>query len=138
MSEQFGVCLRELSCGVAEEVAFGRRLRNEAVTVDKLHEHCGKELAERVAGRHVLAIQDTTELNDQRHARRTRGLGTVGNGTDVGLFLHPTLAIDGENGAATFQSSIYPKRAMPPHAARRLAAPLYRVIRSTPPQSPSE
>jgi hypothetical protein len=26
------------------------------------------------------------------------GLGTVGNGTDVGLFLHPTLAIDGENG----------------------------------------
>jgi hypothetical protein len=98
MSEQFGVCLRKLSCGVAEEVAFGRWLRNEAVTVEELHEHCGKEIANRVAGRHVLAIQDTTELSYQRHARRTRGLGTVGNGTEVGLFLHPTLAIDAENG----------------------------------------
>lgn len=97
MSEKFDVCLRELSCDVAEEVAFGRWLRNEAVTVEELHEHCGKEIAGRVAGRHVLAIQDTTELNYQRHARRTRGLGTVGNGTDVGLFLHPTLAIDAES-----------------------------------------
>ena len=97
MAEKFGVCLRALSCDVAEEVAFGRWLRNEAVTVEELHEHCGKEIANRVAGRHVLAIQDTTELNYQRHARRTRGLGTVGNGTDLGLFLHPTLAIDAES-----------------------------------------
>lgn len=97
MAENFGVCLRALACDVAEEVAFGRWLRNEAVTVEELHEHCGKEVAGRVAGRHVLAIQDTTELNYQRHARRTRGLGTVGNGTDVGLFVHPTLAIDAES-----------------------------------------
>lgn len=98
MAEKFGVRLRRLSRDVAEEVAFGRWLRNKAVTVEELHEHCGKEIAGRVAGRHVLAIQDTTELNYQRHARRTRGLGTVGNGTDVGLFLHPTLAIDAKNG----------------------------------------
>lgn len=98
MAENFGVRLRRLSCDVAEEVGFGRWLRNKAVTVEELHEHCGKEIAGRVAGRHVLAIQDTTELNYQRHARRTRGLGTVGNGTDVGLFLHPTLAIDAANG----------------------------------------
>lgn len=97
MSEQYDVCLRELSCDFAEEVAFGRFLRNEAVTAKELHEHCGKDIASRVAGRHVLAIQDTTELNYQRHARRTRGLGTVGNGTDVGLFLHPTLAIDADS-----------------------------------------
>jgi hypothetical protein len=97
MAEKFDVCLRALSCDVAEEVAFGRWLRNEAVTVEELHEHCGKEIADRVAGRHVMAIQDTTELNYQRHARRTRGLGTVGNGTDLGLFLHPTLAIDAES-----------------------------------------
>jgi hypothetical protein len=98
MSEQFGVCLRKLSCGIAEEVAFGRWLRNEAVTVKELHEHCGKEIAGRVAGHHVLAIQDTTEPSYQRHARRTRGLGTVRNGTEVGLFLHPPLAIDAKNG----------------------------------------
>jgi Transposase DDE domain len=98
MAEKFVVRLHALACDRAEEVAFGRWLRNEAVTVEELHEHCGKEIADRVAGRHVLAIQDTTELNYQRHARRTRGLGTVGNGTDAGLFLHPTLAIDAENG----------------------------------------
>jgi hypothetical protein len=50
------------------------------------------------AGRHVLAIQDTTELNYQAHARRVSGLGTVGNGTDVGLFLHPLLAVDATDG----------------------------------------
>ena len=89
MAEKFGVCLRVLSCDVAEEVGFGRWLRNEAVTVEELHEHCGKEIAGRVAGCHVLAIQDTTELNYQRHARRTRGLGTVGNGTEACSCIRP-------------------------------------------------
>jgi len=98
MAEKFVVRLHALACDRNEEVAFGRWLRNEAVAVKELHEHCGKEIAGRVAGRRVLAIQDTTELNYQRHARRTRGLGTVGNGADAGLFLHPTLAIDAENG----------------------------------------
>jgi len=97
MAEHLTVRLRELACGRAEEVGFGRWLRNEAVSVEELHEHCGKEIAPRAAGRHVLAIQDTTELNYQRHAGRTRHLGTVGNGTDLGLFLHPTLAIDADS-----------------------------------------
>ncbi len=50
------------------------------------------------AGRHILAIQDSTELNYQAHAKRVKGLGTVGNGKDVGLFLHPLLAIDASDG----------------------------------------
>jgi hypothetical protein len=53
---------------------------------------------DRVAGRHVLAIQDTTELNYQAHARRKQGFGTVGNGSDLGLFLHPVLVVDAEDG----------------------------------------
>jgi Transposase DDE domain len=97
MAAHLTVRLRELACDRAEEVGFGRWLRNEAVSVEEIHEHCGKETARRAAGRHVLAIQDTTELNYQRHAGRTRGLGTVGNGTDLGLFLHPTLAIDADS-----------------------------------------
>ncbi len=52
-----------------------------------------------VSGRHVLGIQDTTELNFESHAGRTEGLGTVGNGTDAGIFLHPLLAVDAETGA---------------------------------------
>ena len=47
----------------------------------------------------MLAIQDTTEINYQNHARRVSELGTVGNGTDLGLFLHPVLTVDAEDGA---------------------------------------
>ena len=47
----------------------------------------------------VLALQDTSELNYQAHAGRTRGLGTVGNGRDAGLFVHPVLAVEADSGA---------------------------------------
>jgi hypothetical protein len=97
MATHCTVRLRRLACDRAEEVGFGRWLRNEAVSVEELQAHCGEETARRAVCRHVLAIQDTTELNYQRHAGRTRGLGTVGNGTDAGLFLHPTLAIDADS-----------------------------------------
>jgi len=36
--------------------------------------------------RHVLAIQDTTELNFSGHAGSKRGFGVVGNGRDIGFF----------------------------------------------------
>lgn len=52
-----------------------------------------------VAGRHVLGIQDTTEINYQAHAGRVSGLGTVGNGTDAGLYLHPLLVMDADTKA---------------------------------------
>lgn len=60
-----------------------------------------------VCGRHILALQDTTELNFESHADRTTGLGTVGNGTDAGVFLHPMLAVDAASGAALGFGHIY-------------------------------
>jgi hypothetical protein len=56
--------------------------------------HC----AARVAGRHVLAIQDTSEINYQAHAGRCRGLGLAGNGSDLGFFIHPCLVVDAAYG----------------------------------------
>lgn len=53
----------------------------------------------RSAGRHVLTIQDSSEINLRRHAGRVEGLGTVGNGTDLGFFVHPLLAVDADEGA---------------------------------------
>ena len=44
----------------------------------------------------MLAIQDTSEINYRAQSGRKRGLGTVGNGTDVGLFVHPVLAVDAQ------------------------------------------
>ena len=55
-------------------------------------------IKERCRDRHVLAIQDTTEINYQSHADRVNGLGTVGNGTDKGLFLHPVVVVDAQVG----------------------------------------
>lgn len=92
------VCLRQLAGNRAREVQFGRWLANENVTPEELTGKACARTGLAAAGRHVLAIQDTTELNYQAHARRVSGLGTVGNGSDVGLFLHPLLAVDATDG----------------------------------------
>jgi hypothetical protein len=97
--ERVTVNLRAASNGRAESVGFSRWLNNTSVTVSELAEHCGEALSGRVAGLHVLAIQDTTELNYAAHAGRVRGLGGSGNGLDPGLFVHPLLAIDAASGA---------------------------------------
>jgi Transposase DDE domain len=83
----------------AEWVGFSRWLNNPNVTVSELSEHSGEALSGRVSGLHVLAIQDTTELNYAAHAGRVRGLGPSGNGVDPGLFVHPVLAVDAGSGA---------------------------------------
>jgi hypothetical protein len=69
------------------------------VKVAEIVETVGEQTARLVSGRHVLAIQDTTEVNYQSQADRKYNLGTVGNGTDVGLFLHPVLAVDADDGS---------------------------------------
>lgn len=64
--------------------------------VRSLSDHCQQQ----VSGRHILAISDTSEINLQAHHGRLnpKGLGVVGNNKDVGFFIHPTLALDADNG----------------------------------------
>ena len=93
------VCLRTLGHGRAGEVRFGRFLANIRTTVKKLIDGVCAGIKERCRDRHVLAIQDTTEINYQSHADRVNVLGTVGNGTDKGLFLHPVVVVDAQDGA---------------------------------------
>jgi hypothetical protein len=73
-------------------------LHNEDVTVAATLAHAADEVGRRAAGRDVLVIQDTTEINYSRHANSKRGFGTVGNGEDIGLFLHPLLVVDAQTG----------------------------------------
>jgi hypothetical protein len=54
--------------------------------------------ARAAADRHVLAIQDTTELNFSRHSGSKRGFGKVGNGVDIGLFVHPVVVVAADSG----------------------------------------
>lgn len=97
--ERVTVNLRAVGDGRAEWVGFSRWLNNPSVTAEEIALHSAAALSERVAGLHVLAIQDTTELNHARHAGRIRGLGPSGNGRDPGLFVHPVLTIDAGSGA---------------------------------------
>lgn len=99
MISRQSVCLRRLADGRAQEVKFGRWLANDKVTPEQLLANAYVRTGAAAAGRHVLAIQDTSELNYQAHARRVSGLGTVGNGSDVGMFVHPLLAVDAADGA---------------------------------------
>lgn len=91
-------CLRKLGGSRAGEVRFGRFLRNREVTMSEMLAEAGRATGERVGGRHILAIQDTTELNFSAHRRRKQGFGTVGNGVDIGLFMHPVVAVDAATG----------------------------------------
>jgi hypothetical protein len=57
------VCLRRAARGErAKIVRFGRFLANEKVTVARLLEGWGERTSAAVAGRHVLAIQDTSDI----------------------------------------------------------------------------
>ena len=91
-------CLRRLGGTRAGQVRFGRFLHNAAVTATEMIATAADHTARAVVGRDVLAIQDTTELNFSGHGRSKHGFGTVGNGRDIGLFLHPVLVTDAQSG----------------------------------------
>jgi hypothetical protein len=91
------VCLRRLARGDRGTIVrFGRFLANRRVTVERLIEGWGERTAVACAGRHVLAIQDTSEINFRTTAERRRGLGEIGKGVGRGLLLHAMLAVDAE------------------------------------------
>lgn len=91
------VCLRRLAGGKRPGIVrFGRLLANPRVTVDGIIAGWGEQTAAACGGRHVLAIQDTSELNFRTTAERRRGLGEIGKGVGRGLLLHAMLAVDAE------------------------------------------
>ena len=79
-----GVRVRRLGGDRAGEIRVTRFVRNEAVTFEEMFAFAGERTQARCRDRDVLAIQDTTVV-------RSDGGG--------GLYLHPTIALDGEDGA---------------------------------------
>lgn len=118
-------CLRQLSAGSrAQEVGFGRFIANERVTVERLIEGWSEQTASTVAGRHVLAIQDLSEINFQTTKERRRGLGEIGKGTGRGVLAHVMMALDAETGSCLglVAGSVWTRqgRVKIPHDKRRL------------------
>jgi hypothetical protein len=94
------VCLRRLANGVrAREVRFNRFLGNAKVTTARVIESWSEGTVTAVEDRHVLAIQDTSEINFATTAQRRRGLGAIGHGNTHGVLLHPMLAVDAQSGS---------------------------------------
>ena len=90
--------IRKLCDTRAESAATARFFRNPKVTAGEIVATAAAHTARAAAGRHVLLIEDTSEINYQAKAARKRNLGLVGNGTDIGLFIHPAIAVDAEEG----------------------------------------
>ena len=91
------ICLRQLAGGRRSDVVrFGRFLANPRVTVDRLIEGWGERIGPVCSGRHILAIQDTSEINFRTMAMQRRGLGKIGKGMGHGLLLHVMLAVDAD------------------------------------------
>jgi hypothetical protein len=77
---------------------FRRFLHNSSVTAAQMSQYAGELTARRVVGRHVIAVQDTSELILGSRQSRPR-YGPVSKGNTAGLLLHPVLAVEAGTGA---------------------------------------
>jgi hypothetical protein len=119
-------CVRRLAQGErSQEMRFGRFLANRRVTVDRLIEGWSERTRGAVAGRHVLAIQDTSEIRFATTEDDRRGLGKVKKGKSHGVLLHAMLAVDADDGTALglVAGQVWTRRGSvgTPHGQRRLA-----------------
>jgi len=120
------VCLRRLAGGRRRQVVgFGRFLDNPRVTAGALIDGWGEAARNVCAGRHVLAIQDLSEINFRTRPDDRRGLGKIGKGGGHGLLLHAMLAVDAETSGllGLVAGRIWTRagRVAVPHAQRPLA-----------------
>jgi len=125
MAARQDICLRRLSEGKrAQEVGFHRLLANDKVTVERLIEGWSEQTVSAVCDRHVLAIQDTSEINFATRSGRRRGLGEIGKGGGRGVLVHAMVAVDAVSGSCLglVAGSIYTRkgRVSTPHAKRAL------------------
>ena len=102
MARTQAVRVAGVSQGWAEQMAFYRLLRNERVReadlIDALRAEAKRSVESREGrARHLLLIEDTTQLNFEAHRGRLkakRGLGVIGVRPSTGFFLHPTLVLE--------------------------------------------
>jgi hypothetical protein len=92
------LCLRTLGGDRAGEERAGRFFANPRVTAARIVESWSEHTTTAVAGRHVLAIQDTSDVTFRTRPDRRRGLGLI-SGETHGVLVHAMLAVDAASGA---------------------------------------
>src|SRR5712691_7712057 len=94
------VCLRRIAQGVwSAQMRFWRFVNNARVTVEALIEGWSTQTRIASRDRHVLAIQDTSDIKFATTPDDRRGLGKVGKGNVFGVLLHAMMAVDADDGA---------------------------------------
>ena len=90
--------LNQLSDSHADNMAYSRFFNNESISVSMLKNSSQSKARQASQGRHVLCLQDTSEINYEKHRSffhvDDQDLGPVGKNTDIGFFLHPMLVVD--------------------------------------------
>lgn len=94
------VCVRRIAAGVwREQMRFWRFIANERVTVERLTDGWSEQTRVAVSDRHVLAIQDTSEIKFSTTEDDRRELGKIGKGNSFGVLLHAMMTVDANTGA---------------------------------------
>jgi hypothetical protein len=93
------VCLRRLGGTRRGELQAGRFFANRRVSTAQIVAGWSTLTGPGCAGRHVLAIQDRSEVRFPTRAQRRRGLGPIGHGNIHGVLVHAMLAVDATSGA---------------------------------------
>lgn len=118
------VCVRRLGGSRGGVLRFDRVLGSRRVTVEKIIAGWAATTRAAAAGRHVLAIQDTTEVKFRTSTGRRRGLGLVKKGNVHGVLVHSMIAVDAASGAClgpvTGEVWTRTGRVTKPHRERRL------------------
>jgi len=91
--------VRRVGTTRAGEKAIHRFLSSPYVSADRIVETVAAGTAATCVGRHVLVVQDTTEINFAGREQKRRGFGPTGDGKTPGFFIHPVIAVDVETEA---------------------------------------
>jgi Transposase DDE domain/Transposase DNA-binding len=101
--------IRQVSESRSQQKAFYRLLDNEKFSEDNIEQGIINRCRELCFGRHVLCIQDTSEMNLEAHRGRIKqgsGIGKTTKEGILGFFLHPCFVIDAEKQTALGYSYI--------------------------------
>lgn len=93
------VCLRRLGGTRKGEERVGRFFANRKVTAAKIVADWSTQTDAACAGRHVLLIEDRSEVKFPTTAQRRRGLGPVKKGNAYGVLVHAMIAVDAARGS---------------------------------------
>lgn len=98
MVDRQSVIIHQLSKDRNEEVSFHRFLENKKVSPQKILEFFNQSNSIDYSGKHLLMIQDTSDLSFGFNSNRGH-LGYMAPNTDkTGFRLHPCLVLDADNG----------------------------------------